>query len=308
MKVIFLGTPAFAETILRAICRSSHRVSAVVTQPDRVNARGGKTIASPVKQAAEELGLPIHQFERISREGVEILRAYQADIMVTAAYGQILSREILSLCPYGVINVHGSLLPKYRGACPVQCSILNGEKEIGVSIMQTEYEVDSGSVILVKKILLDGNENCAEATAKLAVAGAEAIVEALDQIEAGRAVFTPQDPGKATFCKKICKEDGRIDFSRSAADIKNQIRAYTPWPSAYTETPFGMLKILRAEVVEGEFPGEPGEVVVSDKNGILIKCGRDALRPTEVQAEGSRAMDAASFLRGHAIGKGTKLL
>lgn len=307
MRVIFLGTPAFAETILKAICKSSHEVVGVVTQPDRVNARGKKVLSSPVKAAAEELGLPVYQFEKISREGVDVLRALQADIMVTAAYGQILSREILSLCPHGVINAHGSVLPKYRGACPVQCAILNGEKELGVSVMQTEYEVDSGSVILIKKVPLDGSENCAEAMDKLAAAGAEGIVEALDLIEAGKAVFTPQDHTQATFCKKICKEDGKIDFSASAVDIKNKIRAYTPWPSAYAQAPFGMLKILRAEAVEGDFAGEPGEVVASDKRGILIRCGTGALRPVEVQAEGSRAMDTASFLRGHPISKGTRL-
>jgi len=306
MKVIFLGTPAFAETILRAISKSSHKVVAVVTQPDRINARGKKVVSSPVKAAAEELNLPVYQFEKISREGAEILRAQNADILVSAAYGQILSREILFLCPHGVINAHGSVLPFYRGSCPVQCALLAGETELGVSVMQTEYEVDSGSVILIKKVPLDGGENCAEAMDKLAAAGAEGIVEALDRIEAGKAEFVPQNHAQATFCKKICKEDGKISFLLPAAEIKNMVRAYTPWPSAYALTPCGMLKILRAEVLDGDFTGEPGEVVSSDKNGIVIKCGSGALRPTEVQAECARPMDIASFLRGHPFPKGTR--
>lgn len=228
MKVIFLGTPEFAETILRAVCASRHRVVAVVTQPDKVNARGKKVVASPVKAAAEELGLPVYQFERISRDGVDVLRALNADIMVTAAYGQILSREILSLCPHGVINAHGSILPKYRGASPVQCALLNGEPETGITVMKTEYEVDSGDIILIKKITLRGHENCAEVMDMLAKAGGEAIVEALDSIEDGRAAFTPQDHSQATFCKKINKEDGKIDFSLDAGEIVNRVRAFTP--------------------------------------------------------------------------------
>lgn len=307
MRVIFLGTPAFAAAVLKAVYASRHKVAAVVTQPDKANSRGNKVVATPVKAAAEELGLPVYGFEKISRDGVAILSSLGADIMVTAAYGQILSREILALCPHGVINAHGSILPKYRGASPIQCAILEGETELGVSVMKTEYEVDSGGVILTKKIILEGHENCAEATELLAGVAAEGIVEALDLIEDGKAVFTKQNHAEATFCKKISKEDGKIDFSLGATEIINRIRAYTPWPSAYTTTPYGCLKILRAVSIEGNYAGKAGEIVVIDKNGITIKCGKGAIKPTEVQAEGARAMDIASFLRGHALTIGTVL-
>jgi len=307
MRVIFLGTPAFAAIVLKAVIASKHEVVAVVTQPDRANARGKKVVISPVKATALEFGLPVYQFEKISRDGVEVLRVLQADIMVTAAYGQILSREILCLCPHGVINAHGSILPKYRGASPVQCALLEGETETGVSVMKTEYEVDSGDVILEKRVRLQGHENCDEVMEMLAEAGAEGIVEALDLIEDGKAVFTKQNHEEATFCKKINKEDGKIDFSMRAGEIVNRIRAFTPWPSAYTESPFGRLKILRAKAVEGDFEGVAGEIVDSNKHGITIKCGSGAIFPTEVQAEGCRAMDIATFLRGHAMPKGTVL-
>ena len=173
--------------------------------------------------------------------------------------------------------------------------------------MKTEYEVDSGDVILVKKVPLEGHENCTEVMDMLAKAGAEGIVEALDLIEKGEAVFTKQNHSEATFCKKINKEDGKIDFSLGAAEIVNRIRAFTPWPSAYTEASFGRLKILRAKVLDGDFEGENGEVIYSDKNGITIKCGKGALVPTEVQIEGGKAMDIASFLRGRTVPKGSIL-
>lgn len=307
MRVIFLGTPSFAATILQAVNASRHKVVAVVTQPDKANARGKKIIAPPVKVLADSVGIPVYQFEKLSKDGVETLRGYNADIMVTAAYGQILSQEVLQLCPHGVINAHGSILPKYRGASPVQCALLEGEKEIGVSVMKTAYEVDSGDVLLIKKVMLDGSENCDEAMQLLAEAGSIGIAEALDTIEDGKAVFVPQDHSKATFCKKISKEDGKIDFSRTATQIVNQIRAYTPWPSAYTDTPHGRLKILRAYAVEGLCAGGIGEVVLCDKSGITIRCGEGGLVPLEVQGEGGKAMDIASFLRGRQIPQGTIL-
>lgn len=307
MRVIFLGTPNFAAAILRAVYMSRHKIVAVVTQPDKPNARGKKVTAPPVKALADSLGIPVYQFEKLSRDGADTLRAYNADIMVTAAYGQILSQEVLQLCPHGVINAHGSILPKYRGASPVQCALLEGEKEIGVSVMQTAYEVDSGDVLLVKKVMLDGSENCDEAMQLLAEAGSIGVVEALDAIEDGRAVFVPQNHSEATFCKKINKEDGKIDFCRTATQIVNQIRAYTPWPSAYADTPCGRLKILRAYAVEGLCAGGIGEVVLSDKSGVTIRCGEGGLVPLEVQGEGGRAMDIASFLRGHPMPQGTVL-
>lgn len=307
MKIVFLGTPDFAAPILNAILASRHEVSAVVCQPDKVNARGNKVVYSPVKEIALKNNLPLYQFEKISRDGVAALKDIDADIMVTAAYGQILSEEVLKICPHGVINVHGSVLPKYRGASPVQWALINGEKRVGVTIMQTALAVDSGDILLIKEIDLSGDENAAEVLSMLSKAGGEAIVEALNLIESGKAVFTPQNHAEATFCKKIDKEDGRIDFTLPAEDVKNFIRGMTPSPSAYTDTPCGRLKILRAAVSQEDYQGVPGQIVKSSKNGFTVQCGKGALDILDVQLEGSRAMECSAFCCGHKIAEGTVL-
>ena len=213
MRVIFLGTPAFAEKSLESINNSRHEVAAVVTQPDRINGRNKKITFSPVKQYALDKGIPVHQFDNVSRDGEEILRSYDADIMVTAAYGQILRQNILDICPKGIINVHASLLPEYRGSSPVQWAIIDGKKELGVTIMQTELGIDTGDMILADKVTLT-DENSEEALEKLAVLGARLVVEALDKIEDGVAEYKKQDESKATHCRMLRKEDGKLCFDK----------------------------------------------------------------------------------------------
>ncbi|MFA5450067.1 MAG: methionyl-tRNA formyltransferase [Clostridia bacterium] len=308
MNVIFLGTPKFAVAVLDAILASSHKVAAVVTQPDRVNARGGKIIFSPVKVLALEQGLPVLQFENISKEGADILRALGADIMVTAAYGQILSQQVLDICKHGVINCHASILPKYRGASPVQAALLNGDRETGVSIMQTVQAVDAGDVILIEKLTLSGEENAEECLAALSHLGGRAVVKALGAIADGSVVFSPQDQAQATFSKKLKKEDGKLNFNKNAEELNNIVRAFAPKPSAYLSSPHGALKVLRAAVIQGDFSGQNGEVLNSDKNGFIIKCAKGVLSLLEVQGEGGKVMPFDAYLRGRPIAKGTVLV
>ncbi|NLL56736.1 MAG: methionyl-tRNA formyltransferase [Clostridiales bacterium] len=305
MRVIFLGTPEFSVRVLQGIVQSNHEVMAVVTQPDRKNARGNKINFSKVKEYALGLDVPILQYENISLQGQDELKKLNADIMVTAAYGQILKQNILDICPKGIINVHASLLPKYRGASPVQWALLEGQERVGVTIMQTELGVDTGDIILQKEIALDGYENTYETLQKLSVLGAEAVVEALDLIEQGNAIFTPQIESQATYCRMLKKEDGKIDWAKSSKELKNFIRGMTPWPSAFTTCKFGKLKILRANALECENTGIVGEIMVAEpKKGLIVSCGQGCLDVLTVQGENAKAMDIKSFLLGKRLQAG----
>lgn len=303
MKIIFLGTPDFGIPALKNILNSKHELVAIVSQPDKINARNNKVIFSPVKQFAIDNDILLYQFENISKEGIELLASLNADIMVTAAYGQILSKKVLDICPHGVINIHASILPNYRGSSPIQQALLNGDEEIGVTIMKTELEVDSGDIIKIMKYRLNGHENAGECFDILSNLGGVALVEALDEIEAGKAVFTKQDHSKATFTKKIKKQDGQINFNDTAKNIINKIRAFSPWPSAYIFTSRERLIIHKASIVKNNVWGEIGEVLES-QNALIIKCKDFAISIDEVQGEGAKRMDIASYLRGKPIEKG----
>lgn len=308
MRVIFLGTGDFSLTVLRAIYASEHTVVGIVAQPDKVNGRNGKIILSPVKRFALDNGIPLYQYERISREGVEDMRALNADIMVTSAYGQILSREILSVCPHGVINTHASLLPKYRGSSPIQMALLNGDEEIGTTIMHTVYELDAGDIILQRSIHLDGTENAEYCFNALAELSAIACVEALDAIASGTACNTPQDASKATFCKKLCKEDGKMDFTMTATELNNRVRAFYGFPSTYCTTPYGKLKVLESRVVTSDMAGAPGEVVENKKESFVVACADGThIAFITVQGEGGKAMSVGAYNLGRRIEVGTVL-
>lgn len=308
MKVIFLGTGDFSLTVLEAIYASSHKVVGIVAQPDKVNGRNGKIILSPVKRFAIEKGIPLYQYQRISREGVSDMRALDADIMVTSAYGQILSREILSVCPHGVINTHASLLPKYRGSSPIQMALLNGDNEIGTTIMHTVYELDAGDIILSRSIPLTGDENSEYCFNALASLSATACVEALDKIENGTAESIPQDHSKATFCKKLQKEDGKMDFSLTATELHNRVRAFYGFPSTYCVTPYGKLKVLKSEVTCSQIEGKIGEVVENKKERFVVACGGNTyLAFITVQGEGGKAMSVGAYNLGRRIEIGTVL-
>ncbi len=308
MKVIFLGTGDFSLTVLRAIYESSHEVVGIVAQPDKVNGRNGRVILSPVKRFAIEKSIPLYQYERISREGVDDMRALNADIMVTSAYGQILSREILSICPHGVINTHASLLPKYRGSSPIQMALLNGDNEIGTTIMHTVYELDAGDIILSRSVPLTGDENSEYCFNALAELSATACVEALDKIQNGTAESIPQDHSKATFCKKLQKEDGKMDFTLTATELHNRVRAFYGFPSTYCKTPYGILKVLKSEVTESETVGKAGEVVENKKERFVVACGENTyLAFVTVQGEGGKAMSVGAYNLGRRIEIGTVL-
>lgn len=301
MKIVFLGTPDFAVESLQAVYDAGHEILAVVTQPDKERNRREVTF-SPVKQRALDLGLKVLQFSKIREEGEEILRELAPDVMVTCAYGQIISQSILDIPKYGVINVHASLLPLFRGSSPIQWAILTGQKRTGVSIMRTALQVDSGDVLLQKSVDIGEDETAGELFDRLANLGAEALVGGLRLIESGRAVFTPQDHSKATHYPMLSKEDGHIDWNSNAQEILCKIRGMNPWPSAYCYLDGKIFKIWRANVAQDELG--IGEIQIQGKS-MKIGCGDGAIEALEVQLEGKRRMDTASFVAGVKIQNGT---
>lgn len=305
MKIVFFGTPDFAVPVLEEISESHHQILAVVTQPDRLGNRN-KLMPPAVKVCAERLGYKVLQYDKVSKQGVEDIKALGGDIFVTCAFGQILSREMLALSPNGTINVHASLLPKYRGSCPIQQSIINGDKVTGVTIMRTEYEVDSGDILLVRELEILPDENAGELFDRLSVLGAKAIMEGLDLIESGKAVYTPQDSEKVTFCKMIQKSDGEIDWASSAESIHNHIRGLYPWPCAYTHLDGELVKLHKARVSEcSGVLGACGEVIQS-KDSIVVACGDGSIEILELQLPGGKKMNTKDYLRGHKVPVGSK--
>lgn len=302
MRVVFLGTPDFAVPALNSILKSDHDVVAVVTQPDRAKGRSGKPTFSPVKEVAVENAIPTYQFEKIRAEGCEVLKNLRADIFVTCAYGQILSQEIIDIAPYGIVNIHASLLPEYRGAAPIQWAIIEGKRQTGISIMKTEAGIDTGAVVLQKSIAIGDNETAGELFERLSQLGASMIVEALDLIESGKAVFVEQDHSRATHVKMLKKEDGCIDWTKPSTDIYNLIRGMNPWPSAYTYYCGKLLKLWTVEICDQHKNQAPGIVLSSDaENGIIISTGSGAIRVLELQLEGSKRMSAKDFLLGRRL-------
>ncbi|MBP5372900.1 MAG: methionyl-tRNA formyltransferase [Clostridia bacterium] len=306
MRIVFLGTPDFAVPSLKAVAKSKHELLAVITQPDKPVGRKAILTPSPVKACAQSLGVKVLQYSKIRLEGVEDLKALAPDIMVTCAFGQILSKEILEIAPRGVINVHASLLPKYRGAAPIQHAIINGEAVSGVTIMQTEEGIDTGDILAVKEVPIGENETAGELFDRLSTEGAELLCKTLDDIESGRAVPVKQDESKATYVKTISKTDALIDWSKRANEIKNLVRGMNPWPIAYTFLHGKMLKIYSAEVVGGFDCPSFGKVVKADRS-LVISCGKGALKVCELQLEGGKAMPAEDFLRGRNISEGDVL-
>lgn len=302
MRLIFLGTPDFAVPSLEKIANSKHEILCVITQPDKPRGRNGEVSFSPVKEYALKHGLKVLQYNKIRFEGVEDLKALKPDIMVTCAFGQILSQEIIDIAPHGIINVHGSLLPKYRGASPIQWSILNGDKETGITIMKTEAGIDTGDILFVKKTPIKEDETAGELFDRLSVLGAEMIVDALDKIEAGDVHPQKQDDSQATVVKMLKKEDGEINWNDFAEKIYNQVRGMNPWPSAYTFLNGKMLKIHSAKVSEES--GDVGKVLKADKQSLSVGCGKGSLEIKTLQLEGSKKMDYYSFLLGRKIEKG----
>ena len=302
MKIIFAGSPEYAVPALKAV-HEKFGVCAVITQPDKPVGRKKILTSTPVKVEAQKLNIPVYDFVKI-RQHVDEVKALGADIMITCAYGQLLTQEVLDCFEKGVWNLHASLLPKFRGASPIQAAILAGETHTGVTVMRTELALDSGDILLVKRCEI-GDKNSAELSEVLSRLSAEAAVEAVPLIEAGNPQLLLQDEAKATFCKKIQKGDCKIDFSHSAGDICRLIRAMNPEPFAYCEQNGLVLNIARATITDGD--GAAGEVISADKKGIVVKCGSGAIRIEELQPAGGKVMKAADYVNGRKIKAGDKL-
>lgn len=305
MKIVYLGTPDFAVLPLKAVFETNGvEVAAVICNKDKPVGRKQVLTAPPVKLAAESLGIPVFQYDKIRVEGVEDLKRLAPDLMITCAFGQILSQEILDIPKHGVINIHASLLPKYRGASPIHYAILNGEKTTGITIMKTDIGIDTGDILLQKSINIGENETCGELFDRLSVLGAECIKEALNLIMQNKAVYTKQDDNAATFTKIIKKEYARIDWTKSADDIVNLIRAFNPAPVAFTDFRGEPFKVFSAE--KCDISGEAGKVICADKK-LIVGAGENSVSLLKVCRSGGKPMSAADFLRGNTVEVGTKL-
>ena len=304
MKIVFMGTPEFGVPSLEALVAAGFDVAACCTQPDRPQGRKMTLTPCPVKLAAQKHGIEVLQFERIRRqEGLDAMRAIRPDLYVTAAFGQILSQKLLDIPKIGTVNVHPSLLPKYRGPAPVNWSIIEGETRTGVTTMMTDAGMDTGDILLVRETELSPDEDAAMLSERLARVGAELLVETLRRIEAGDCPRRPQDNEAASYFPMLTKETGRIDWMRGARRVVNLVRGVVPWPGAWTEFGEGVLKIWKASPAAGE--GKPGEVLSGDaKNGLVVACGEGAVRVEELQAPGAKRMPAEAYLRGKPIEKG----
>ena len=315
MNIVFMGTPDFAVGTLNALIESEHNVIGVVTQPDKPKGRCGKMMFTPVKGAAVKAGLQVYQPEKVrDRKFIEILEKLSPDVIVVVAFGQILPKEILELPKYGCMNVHASLLPKLRGAAPIQWSVIDGDEESGVTIMQMDEGLDTGDMLLVKKYKLDKKETGGSLFDKLASFGGPMILEVLEQAQEGKLNPVKQDDSKHTYAKMLSKATGDIDFTKTAVEIERLIRGLNPWPSAFTHIHGKMLKIWEADVLSGEEVQkydmadlEPGHIAYVDKNKMLISTEEGYLDVKEVQLEGKKRMEISAFLRGYKVEKGEAL-
>lgn len=318
MKIIFMGTPDFAVGALEALLSAGHEITAVVTQPDKAKGRSDRLVFSPVKECALVHGIPVLQPARIKKpEAVEELRQYEADVFVVAAFGQILSKEILDMPRYGCLNIHASLLPKYRGSSPIQWAVIDGEKKSGVTIMQMNEGLDTGDILYQKEIILDKKETGESLFEKLSLLGAQAIVEALSLLEAGKLTPVPQKEEEATHTVLLQKAMGRMDWSKSAEALERLVRGLNSWPSAYTYINGKQLKIWEADVCrqeeltaeESRFAKEAaaGTVVKVEKERFAVSCGEGCLWIGEVQLEGKKRMTTHDFLLGNNLQQGIVL-
>jgi methionyl-tRNA formyltransferase len=303
-----MGTPAFAVPSLNALLAGTDPVVAVVSQPDRAAGRGRRTAPTPVKAAATRHGIPVTQPPTLRDPTVrETLADLAPDLIVVAAYGNILPRSILDLPPHGCINVHASLLPRHRGAAPIQWALLSGDPTTGITIMRMTESLDAGDILIQRAVPIDPEDTAATLGTRLAVLGAEALSEALSGLKAGGLVARPQDDRLATLAPRIRKEMGRIDWAGNAVEIERRIRAFQPWPTAYTTLHGKSLRCLRARLGSPEVPAgvHPGTVIGVAAAGITVVTGSGTLVLERVQLEGRNAVGAPEFLRGHPVPPGT---
>ena len=306
MRVVFMGTPEFSVPILQALADGGYQVVGVFTQPDKPRGRGGKVSVSPVKECALERGFPVFQPMKIRADGLEPLRALKPDLCVTAAFGQILSQAVLDVPPMGTVNVHTSLLPRHRGAAPVEWTILQGETVTGVTTMFTDAGIDTGDVLLQRSVDIGPEETAGELTRRLSLLGADLLMETLKRIERNDCPRHPQEEARMTYDPKVTKEMGLLDFTQTTAQCLNRIRAMDPWPCAYAHVREGVLKVWKAKAASGE--GAPGTVLCADnRDGLVIATGDGAMELCQVQAPNAKRMEARAFLLGHPIETGRLL-
>ncbi|MCI9071806.1 MAG: methionyl-tRNA formyltransferase [Lachnospiraceae bacterium] len=308
MKIVFMGTPDFSVEALEALIRAGHEITAVVTQPDKARGRSGSPQYSPVKECALAHGIPVLQPQRIKRpEAVAELRTFEADVFVVVAFGQILSQEILDMPAHGCLNIHASLLPRYRGASPIQHVILNGEERTGITIQQMDVGVDTGDILYQLELPIHREDTSETLFEKLAPLGGQAIVETLRLLEEGKLQPRKQEDGESSYAPLITKEMGRIDFSRDALSIERLVHGMNPWPSAYTFYQGKLLKIWDAAALEEETTLEPGTVAAVGRQDFTVAAGGGLLRVRELQLEGKKRMSAHDFLLGLHLAPGEKL-
>ena len=307
MRIVFMGTSDFSVGTLEALIEAGHEVVLAVTQPDKPKGRGKEVQFSPVKETALAHGIPVFQPRRVrDPECVEELGKYRADVMVVIAFGQILPKEILEMTPYGCINVHASLLPKYRGAAPIQWAVIDGEPVSGVTTMQMDEGLDTGDMLLKTEVALDEKETGGSLHDKLASAGAKLCVRTLKELEAGRLVPEKQGESPTAYARMLDKKLGAIDWTRSACSIERLVRGLNPWPSAYTDWNGKTMKIWEADVTEAESGQTPGTVMAVQKNSFSVQTGKGQLVVKALQIPGKKRMDTGAFLRGYTLEEGTQ--
>lgn len=302
MKIIFMGTPDFSVGALEALVAAGHEVVLAVTQPDKAKGRSGQMQYPPVKECALKYGIPVFQPVKVKTpEAVEELRKYEADVFVVAAFGQILSKEILTMPRFGCVNIHASLLPKYRGASPINWCIINGEQETGVTIMQMDEGVDTGDILSTVTVPIAQDETAESLFEKLSKEGAKLIVDTLPKLERGELTPIKQDEAKSSHTKMMDKSLGKIDWQKSAAEIERLVRGLNSWPSAYTYMNGKSVKLWRCAVADNDFDSmeRAGELVNVTKNTIEVACGKGILQICELQLEGKKRMDTKTFLLGN---------
>lgn len=310
MRIVFMGTPDFAVGSLQALCESGkHEILAVVTQPDRPKGRGNKLLQTPVKEYALEQGLTVYQPQKVKTpEFVELLHELQPELIVVAAFGQFLSKEILELPKYGCINVHASLLPKYRGAAPIQYAIIKGEKKSGVTIMQMDIGMDTGAMLDKVVVPIEENTTMGELHDALREQGAALLLQIIDKIAAGTAVAEPQDNEQATYATLLDRSMEHIDWSKTAQEVHNLIRGFNPAPSTFTKLPNGKsLKIWGSKMTDKNSAAAAGTVIETGKHSFFVACGEGVLEITEVQPESKKRMPAQVFLNGRGVQEGDLL-
>ena len=311
MKIIFMGSPDFSVGTLEALIEAGHEVVLAVTQPDKPKGRGKEMQFTPVKECALKYNIPVYQPRRVrDAQCMEELQKYNADIMVVVAFGQILPKEILEMTPYGCVNVHASLLPKYRGSAPIQWAIINGEEVTGVTTMQMDEGIDTGDMLLKTEVIIEPKETGGSLFDKLAAAGAKLCVETLEALQNKTVTPIPQGETTTAYAKMLDKQLGNIDWNQSAIEIERLIRGLTPWPSAYTNWNEKVMKIWDAEVSDIDVEMEDaksGTIVKVDKDAFYVQTGEGLLKVCELQIPGKKRMDAGAFLRGYQVKVGEEL-